>query len=152
MAELPSARTIQQQMDAALNDYEEQVRALREFQDNVANTNTVVHSKDRLLTMTFTGQGDLETLTINNNGYRTMAPNELATVITDTLAAGRAQAMEKLGGMFGGQPVPGLSFADLATGRTDPSSVLDAILGPALEMLPQDALSESERARLRPGT
>jgi DNA-binding protein YbaB len=151
MAELPSAGSIQQQLDAALGEYEVQVRALREFHDNLAQASTVVHSKDRMLTMTFTGQGELEKLTINNNGYRTMAPNELAATITETLAAGRAQALEKLGGMFGGQSLPGVSFGDLAAGRSDPNQVLEAILGPALDLLPANALSESERARLRPG-
>ncbi len=151
MAELPSNSSVQQQLDAALGEYEEQVRALREFHDNVAQASTVVHSKDRMLTMTFTGQGELEKLTINNNGYRTMAPNELAAAITETLAAGRAQALEKLGGMFGGQTLPGVSFGDLAAGRSDPNKVLEAILGSALDLLPSDALSDSERARMRPG-
>jgi hypothetical protein len=151
MPELPSARSVQQQLDAALAEYEEQRRALREFHDNLAKANTVVHSPDRMLTMTFTGRGELATLTINNNGYRTMAPTELAAEITGTFAVGRAQALDKLDGMFGGQSLPGVPMGDLASGRADPNAVLDAFLGSALDLLPPDVLSESERARLRAG-
>jgi DNA-binding protein YbaB len=151
MSDLPSARMVQQQLEAALTDFEEQRRALREFQEKAATTNTVVHSKDRMLTMTFTGQGELEELTINTDKYRTMAPSELAVTITETLTAGRTQALEKLGGMFGGQTPPGVSFSDLASGQADLDGVLAALLGPALDLLPSDALSESERARLRAG-
>jgi DNA-binding protein YbaB len=151
MSEIPSASSVQQQLDAALGDYEKQMRALNEFRDNAASASTVVHSKDRMLTMTFTGHGELQKVTVNSNGYRSMAPNELATAISETVAAGRTQALEKMAGMFDGQALPGVSMGDLVSGRADPGSVLEAVLGSMLEVLPPGALSESERTRLWPG-
>lgn len=124
-------------------------RKLAEFQNKVSETTTVVQSRDRMVSMTFTGRGELSKLTFNNTRYRSMAPAELAAVITDTLTTGRNEAMAKLGGLMDPDALPGIAFGDLARGNVDLNEVVNAVIGPVLASLPDNLLKPSERAQLR---
>jgi DNA-binding protein YbaB len=136
-------------LDGALAGLAEERRRIKELQETVAETSTVVHSKDRMLSVTFNGRGELDKLTFSGTRYRRVAPTELAKVITETLAAGRNQAMEKLGGMMGSEVLPGVKFEDMATGNVDVNEVIDGFLGAALAGLPDKVLGRFDQARLR---
>jgi DNA-binding protein YbaB len=135
-------------VDAALAALAEERRRLEELQEKVAETSTVVHSKDRVLSATFDGRGELNTLTFNGTKYRRLAPAELAAMIKDTLAAGRSQALEKLGSMMGTVVLPGVKFGVMASGQVVMHQVIDSLLGSALGALP-DKLRDKAQARLR---
>ena len=132
-------------VDAALEALEAERRKLRSFQEQMTELTTVVHSPDRMLSMTFTGQGELSKLTFNTTKYRTMAPKELAHVIVTTLAAGRAEAMGKLGDIMGPGALPGTSFSELASGKADLSAVLDNLLSPALQWIADEGHGQPDR-------
>jgi DNA-binding protein YbaB len=137
-------------LDAALAGLAEERRKIAELQQKVNATSTVVHSKDRLLSMTFNGQGELEKLTFNGTRYRRMPATELASVIKETLTAGRNEAMGKIGQIMGSDVLPGVKFEDMATGKLDLNSVMDSFLGVALDALPE-RLQGPARARLQGG-
>lgn len=136
---------------AALAALEEERRKLADFQEQLADTTTVTHSADRMLTVTFDGRAELTKLTINTGAYRRMAPAELATAIVECLAAGRAAAYEKLSGFAPGDLVPGVSFEKLSRGDVDLVSMVNALVAPALDLLPDSMLTTEERAVLQGG-
>ncbi|GAA1029697.1 MULTISPECIES: YbaB/EbfC family DNA-binding protein [Amycolatopsis] len=95
-----------------------------------------VRAKDRSLEMTFDGRGELAELTFNGDKYRKLAPQQLASIILETLRKGRAQAQEKLAGaMSGGIGIPGLDVAGLASGKVRPDEMFESLLGPMLQGL-----------------
>jgi DNA-binding protein YbaB len=138
-----------EQFAAALAGLDEERRKLSELQERIAGASTVINSKDRLLSLTFDGRGELTKLVFNNTNYRRMAPPELAAVIMETFSAGRTQALEKLGSLAGHDALPGVSLTSLAKGEVELNNVVDAFLGAALEMLPDNALTPGDRAQLR---
>ena len=121
---------------AAMAELAEERRKLEAMQAQITTTTTTVQAKDRLLSVTLDGRGDLTKLEIHGTRYRRLEPGELAVLIVETIATGRRQAIEKLGGMMGSQPLPGIEFADLASGRSSLTDVLDTFLGAALEQMP----------------
>jgi DNA-binding protein YbaB len=145
----PQAEYIAREMEAALATLATEQRKLAAFQEQVGRTTTVVHSKDRMLTMTFNGRGELDKLTLNDSRYREMAPVELAKIFMETLAAGRREAVQKLGGLMGSDPLPGVSFTDLASGQIDLMEVVNSLVGPALGQLPPNLFRPAEIELLR---
>jgi hypothetical protein len=145
-------RSIEQQLDAAMVEFEEQRRLLGQFQAQSSEVSTVVHSRDRVLTLSFDGQGDLVKAVVNSEKYRTMAPAEVAAMFMDTFTSGRGQALARMSEMFGGKEIAGgVSVGDLIGGKADLGGLLDAIVGSALDSLPGETLNESERRRLLGG-
>jgi DNA-binding protein YbaB len=129
----------------ALAELEEQRRKLTEMQRAMTTTTTKVHARDRLLTVTFDGRGDVTKIEFDGFRYRKLAPGELGKLIVDTIAAGRRQAIEKIGAMMGGDPLPGVSFTDLATNARPAAEVLDSFLGAALDRLPAHVRGRAEQ-------
>lgn len=113
-------------------------RRMRELDRAIAEETTTVRSKDRSLSMTFDGRGELSSMAFNGSKYRSMAPAELAHVIVETLQTGRARAMEKLTEQMGPASLPGVDIAGLASGRASASEVFESLLSPMLD----DALSD----------
>lgn len=117
-------------------------RRMRDLDRTIAEETTTVRSKDRSLSMTFDGRGELTSMAFNGSKYRSMAPAELAHVIVETLQTGRAQATEKLNEQLGSASVPGVDIAGLASGRTSPSEVFESLLSPMLDDALGDLLPE----------
>lgn len=136
-------------MEEAMRALADERRKLSEFQAKVNETSTTVHSKDRMLAMTFDGRGELTKVAVNNNKYRSMAPAELAAVITETWAAGRSEAVGKLDGLADADALPGVSYSELTNGTLDLNDVVNVFLGSALSSLPDNMLTPAERAELR---
>jgi len=82
--------------------------------------------------MTFDGRGELTAVKFIGTKFRSMAPAELAHVIVDTVRVGRAQCMEKLAEGMSEMTLPGVDFAELATGKADPEKFLNALLSPIM--------------------
>ncbi|MEV0128434.1 YbaB/EbfC family nucleoid-associated protein [Dactylosporangium sp. NPDC050688] len=56
---------------------------------------TTAQDKERLLTVTVGGQGELVELTFNGDAYQDLAPAELADLIVKTTASARQEAQRK---------------------------------------------------------
>ena len=145
----PSRRRLagRAELDAALVQLAEEKRKFHEMQSRVQDTSTTVQSKDRTLSMTFDGRGELEKVTFHGTRFRGLTGPELGKVITETLATGRGQAMEKLGGLMGDDVLPGISFSDMTTGKVGLDQVIGSFLGAALAGVP-DRVGEGVRVRL----
>ena len=129
----------------ALDQVEQERRRLADVQSQMASTTTTVHAKDRLFSVTLDGRGELSGITFEGTRYRRLAPAELARLIVDTFATGRRQAIEKIGTMMGTDPLPGVSFTDLATGSRPFTEVLDSFFGAALDQLPEHVRGRVEQ-------
>lgn len=129
----------------ALAELEEQRRKLTAMQSELATTTTQVRARDRLFSVTVDGRGEVTHIDFDGFRYRRLAPAELGKLIVDTIAIARRQAMEKIGTMMGDDPLPGISFTDLATNARPVTDVLDSFLGAALDRLPTQVRSRAEQ-------
>jgi hypothetical protein len=117
-------------LTAALSALDDEQRKMREFQQAVAEASTTVRSKDRMLSATFDGRGELTELKFHSTRYREMAPAELANAVVQILAEGRGNALAAMAGLSGAPKIPGVDFAELASGKVDLDQVMGAVLGP----------------------
>ncbi|WP_166459575.1 YbaB/EbfC family nucleoid-associated protein [Amycolatopsis pithecellobii] len=115
--------------ETAMQALEKEQQKLTELQQKMDADSTTVRAKDRSLSMTFDGRGELTGMQFHGTKFRSMAPGQLAHLIVETVQSGRAQAIEKLSaGMDLG--LSGVSFADLASGKANPEQILESLMGP----------------------
>ncbi|MEV4629538.1 YbaB/EbfC family nucleoid-associated protein [Micromonospora sp. NPDC049523] len=134
--------------EAALETLAEERKRLGRMHERMAHGTTIT-SKDRMLSVTINGRGEILKLTFANTRYRQMAPAELASLITETIAAARAETLTQLADVAGDEVLPGISFRDLAGGAVGLDQVVNSFLSASLDVLPPDAVSAADRARLR---
>lgn len=122
------------QLDAMFAMLADEQRKLAEFQEKTAAASTVVESPDRMVAATFDGRGELVKLAFNTAKYRTMAPAQLASVLTDTIGRGRAAAFAKIDEMAGRDVLPGINFGELASGKVDLTEVVGTLITSAIDL------------------
>ncbi|GAA5151919.1 MULTISPECIES: YbaB/EbfC family nucleoid-associated protein [Amycolatopsis] len=132
--------TGQGELDAAMSLLEKEQRRLKELSRMWQEERTTVHAKDRSLSMTFDGRGELVDMAFNGSKYRTIAPAELAHLIVETLRQGRAQSVEKMSRLMGSDALPGVDIAGLATGKVDVNEVLESLVAPMLNGVADDGV------------
>jgi DNA-binding protein YbaB len=130
--ELPKKGPTAMTTEAALRSFEDERRKLADLKEKMNEENITVRAKNRALSITFDGRGELASMKFLGTRFRSMAPAELAHVIVETVRAGRAQYVEKLGEQVGGS-LAGVNFAELATGKADPAEVLESLVSPMME-------------------
>ncbi|MEU7753052.1 YbaB/EbfC family nucleoid-associated protein [Micromonospora sp. NPDC049171] len=126
----------------------EERRKLDEFQAKMRAASTTVESPNKMLSAVFDGRGELVKLTFNNTKYRGMAPNELSSLLLETLRRGRAEAFGKIDEMAGRDVVPGVSFSDLAGGKVNLDVVVGSLMTSAIDLpsIVRAAKNEAGRA------
>jgi hypothetical protein len=120
-------------MDNAWATFETEMEKLGELGKHWDEARTTVHPKDRLLTMTLDGRGELVELVFNGSKYRTLPPAQLAQIIVETLQKGRVEAQQKMSDLMGENSVPGLDLAGMAAGEVRPDEMIKSMFGPMLE-------------------
>lgn len=126
-------RTVDEATEAALASLEHEQRKLAEVTRTMSEETTTVRSKDRSLTIDFDGRGEVTGITFPGAKYRTMAPAELSHLLVETIAAGRAQCVRKLAEVVGEDLLPGVNFADLASGKVSPEEIFGKVVSPFLD-------------------
>ena len=125
-------RTVEEAHEAALSSLDREHQKLTEVTNMIDEESTTVRSKDRSVSMDFDGRGEVTAITFHGTKYRTMAPAELSHVLLETLRAGRAQCLQKVADAMGEDFLPGISFADLATGKMDAEDIFQKLVSPFL--------------------
>lgn len=120
------------QLQEALTKVADEQRKMREFRAAMDEATTTVRSKDRMLSATFDGRGELRELKFHSTHYREMAPAELTNVITTLLREGRTEALGKMSDLPGAPRLPGINLGDVASGKLDPNDMVKSLLGPLL--------------------
>ncbi|WP_394617272.1 YbaB/EbfC family DNA-binding protein [Lentzea sp. JNUCC 0626] len=116
----------------ALASFERERRKLADVTKKLAEEITEVRSKDRSLTVEFDGRGEITAINFHGAKYRSMPPAEFSHVLLETIRVGRAQCVQKLTESIGEDILPGVSFADLASGKLDANEILDKVVSPLL--------------------
>jgi DNA-binding protein YbaB len=114
------------EMTAALNRVREQSDRLR---DQVRRARTTVQDRERLLSATVDGHGELRQLVFYGDAYRDLAPAELADLIVQTVMRAKVDARRKA--MAGVEALsadlPGLG--DTARRATTMDELIEGIVG-----------------------
>jgi hypothetical protein len=142
------ADNAQRELDAALAQLDVERARLTGLSEQIAAGGTVHTTKDRMLTVTLDGRGDLTKLAFNNPKYRQMPPAELGAAIVDAISTARGEAMGKMDEMFGQELLPGISFKGLANGTVALDQIVGNFVETALKSLPDEAISATDRSRL----
>jgi DNA-binding protein YbaB len=124
----PENAALAEATEAAMRTFEGEQRKLTDLQQKMEEDSSTVRSKDRSLSMTFDGRGELTGMKFHGTKFRSMAPAELAHLIVETVRAGRTQYLEKMSEDMG-ELMPGLNFADLASGQANPGKILESMFG-----------------------
>lgn len=126
----PENASLAEAAENAMRAFEGQQRKLTDLQQRMEEDSTSVRAKDRSLSLTFDGRGELTGMKFHGTKFRSMAPAELAHLIVETVRAGRTQYLEKMSENAGSSALLGVDFADLATGRADPGKIVETMLAP----------------------
>ncbi|WP_051969509.1 YbaB/EbfC family nucleoid-associated protein [Kitasatospora azatica] len=137
MAASPFADQIEQAMATLREQQARMAETTRELQASTAS----VTSKDRMVTAVVGAQGEVVSLTFHTTAYRSMAPAQLAGILTEVLNEARAdlgakvlEAMRSFEGL-------GEALRTSMTGGTE----LDELLAPLQAMRPSHAAAEARR-------
>ncbi|WP_176930749.1 YbaB/EbfC family nucleoid-associated protein [Actinacidiphila guanduensis] len=99
-----------------------------------------VRSKDRILTVTVTGQGELKDIQFHSTDYAAMAPAQLSAVLVETINSARKELSEKIRGLFSPLENGGSALRSVLTGGSD----LDRMVGPLRELLAPQAGTDTD--------
>ena len=111
-------------IEQAMAEFERNKAAIGDLQNGMAATQTTISPKNRSISVTVDGQGELVEVKFPSNAYRTMAPAELGRLIVDTVTEARAEARGKAVGMFESLLPPGLPVAGMLNGPVDFDDVM----------------------------
>ncbi|RKT16551.1 DNA-binding protein YbaB [Streptomyces sp. 1114.5] len=120
------------QIAQAMAEMQTELARAEELQKEMFELTASVTSKDRLVTVKVGSQGQVVSMTFHTDGYREMAPAELAKVLTDTLNEARAKVGEDVAERIGRFDGLGETLRLNMTGGTE----LDEILAPLWAMKP----------------
>ncbi|MDH6133267.1 DNA-binding protein YbaB [Kitasatospora sp. MAA4] len=137
----PFAEQIEQAMTALHEQQTRMAAAAKELQAATAS----VTSKDRMVTAKVGAQGQVVSLTFHTTAYRSMAPAQLAGILTDVLNTARAEIGDRV--METMSPFSGIGevLRTSMTGGTE----LEEMLAPLRSMRPGFAEEEARRKRER---
>ncbi|GAA4545110.1 YbaB/EbfC family DNA-binding protein [Amycolatopsis samaneae] len=110
-------------------DLEKERRRIEEFEVKSQEA-TTTRAKDRSLSVSFNGRGELTELKFHGTKYREMPPAQLAHVIVETMTAARVEAMAKMSSLMGSDLLPNVDFAGLASGKVKISEIFDELMAP----------------------
>ncbi|MET7394107.1 YbaB/EbfC family nucleoid-associated protein [Dactylosporangium sp. NPDC005572] len=115
---------------------------LADIQDSLGSTETTATSKNRALSVTVDGRGEISDIKFLTRSYRTMPPAELTAMLIETIREARAQARTAMAEAF--QPVfpPGSPLADIINGRVD----LEAMMQQAMDTVNGSVLGDDRRS------
>jgi hypothetical protein len=114
------------EMTVALNRVRQQSDRIR---DQVRHARTTVEDRERRLSATVDGHGDLRQLVFHGDAYRDLAPAELADLIVQTVAKARDGARRKV--MAGVRALNGdlAGLGDMARGAATVDELIEGIVG-----------------------
>ncbi|MCM4084241.1 YbaB/EbfC family nucleoid-associated protein [Paractinoplanes hotanensis] len=131
-------------MEKSFTAFEEQKRAVETFEKAVAEAETTVTAKNRAVSVTVDGRGDLTDVKFPTNAYRTMAPAELSSLLVETVTSARDQARAGMNELLEAI-LPGGMAADFLTNSVHIDEMMDEAMRAANQMFPGSAPASGER-------
>jgi DNA-binding protein YbaB len=127
---------LQNKIEQAYAEFEQQKVAISGFEREVAAAQTTVTAKNRAVSVTVDGRGDLVEIKFPTNLYRTMAPAELGSLLVETTKTARDQARESAADMFRGLVPAGVPVLDMLNGSVDFDEMMREAMRVVNESLP----------------
>jgi len=115
---------LQDRIDQAYAELQEQKLAVTEFERKIETAATTVTAKNRGLSVTVDGRGDLVEVKFLTKSYRTMAPTELGQLLVETIGAACTQAREEAASMFQEMLPAGMPLLDAFKGAVDADEMI----------------------------
>lgn len=134
-----------EQIEQAMAALQEQQTRMAEVTRELAAATASVTSKDRMVTAKVGAQGQVLSLTFHTTAYRSMAPTQLAAVLTDVLNEARADIGDRVAESMSSFRGIGESLRTSMTGGTE----LEELLAPLRSMRPGFDEEEARRRRDR---
>ncbi|WP_020660766.1 YbaB/EbfC family nucleoid-associated protein [Amycolatopsis benzoatilytica] len=113
-------------LEDALGAYQRQRDHYDETRREIENATSTATSARREVTATVGRTGELTELSFPTSAYKRMAPAELASVIVQTISAARQQSMAAAAELMAPMLPPGISAADLMSGKADVHTLFSA--------------------------
>ncbi|MFD8723543.1 YbaB/EbfC family nucleoid-associated protein [Streptomyces sp. NPDC059629] len=129
------------QLDDAMAEVRTYQAKLMATRKEVSVATVDVLSKDRTLTVTMSGAGEVKDIKFHGVDYASMPPAQLSAVLVETINAARGRLAEKTKLAFESLTGMGSVLRSSMTGGSD----LDDVLGPIREMLRPPSDSAEER-------
>ena len=124
---------LQQRVEQAMAELDAHQTRLNDLQQHMADAATTIAPKNRRISVTVDGQGELVEVKFPSNVHRTMPAAELGRLIVDTVNEAREEARRKMTGLFESVMPGGLPFGDMLNGPVDLSHAQDEITRMAAE-------------------
>lgn len=118
-------------LDEALKELKREHGKVVEAQRRASRTNGVATSRDRAVSVTVDGRGEVVQVMFKGTRYRSMPAAELGQLVTDTIAAARRKVFKELEGVMGPMMPVGLDVRGALTGDVDLDGLLDNLIGGA---------------------
>jgi DNA-binding protein YbaB len=136
---------IENQLEAAQAQLEETRRLSEDLRRQTSEAVFKATPKNKMLTVTVGGQGELQSLVFRGDAYRSLAPAELAQLIVKTVEEARQQslmhAMELIQELSPESAMP----LDLMGTSTTLDDFMNNLLDVAGQYLPTEDLSRAKR-------
>ncbi|MET7747487.1 YbaB/EbfC family nucleoid-associated protein [Micromonospora sp. NPDC005367] len=112
-------------IEQAYAEFEEKKAAISGVEQQMSGAQTTVTAKNRAVSVTVDGRGDLIDVKFPTSAYRTMAPAELAGLLVETVRSAREEARQKAMKLFESILPPGLPLAGLLRGEKTADQMFD---------------------------
>ena len=125
-------------------EYQQTRQRLAAMQDGWAGSTATARAKGRQVSATVDGRGRLTEVRFHGQGYRTMSPAELGTLVVETVNRAHADVQRQLWASAAGYLPAGVAVDDVAAGEFNWASTLSAEI--RLPALVQDLLDRADTA------
>ncbi|RKR86736.1 YbaB/EbfC DNA-binding family protein [Micromonospora pisi] len=132
---------LQNRIEQAFAEFEQQKIAISGIERKIEAAKTTVTAKNRAVTVTVDGRGDLVEVKFPTNAYRTMPPAELGSLLVETTKAAREQAREGAAELFQTILPAGMPILDMLNGSVDFDEMMSEAMRAANEPFPGAASS-----------
>ncbi|MEU4556720.1 YbaB/EbfC family nucleoid-associated protein [Micromonospora violae] len=130
--------------EQAYAEFEEQKNAISEFEQRLAEKVSTLTAKNRAVSVTVDGQGDVVEIKFPTMAYRKMAPAELSALLVETIDAARMQAREGTNELLQTFLPSGMASFDLLNNPVDFEEIMSEAMRAADRMF-TSAPSNSQR-------
>lgn len=118
-------------IEEAYQELARQREALSDMQRRLNETGATATSKNRAVSVTLDGQGNVSEVKFLTGAYRSMAPAELGTLLVDTINEARASLTSQLAEVLQ-EVMPGSSMLDVLNGDFDLDTMMDEAISEAV--------------------
>jgi DNA-binding protein YbaB len=113
-------------LEELMAQYRERRSRAGELQRQIAAVTGTATAQRQTVKVTVNVQGEITALEFPTGAYKRMTPVELAEVITSTIQAARAKALESMKSMLMPEMPAGMNFMDLMQGKADVAAAVPA--------------------------